>query len=107
MYNIYGCDSTIRYQFGWRIGIEKGQENKTVWSIYPNPANDFLKIVLSNNNPSQYSISFIDITGKELFSKTLNSDTIDISLLTSGMYFVKLFNSKTGKLVGTQKFVKE
>jgi hypothetical protein len=107
MYNVYGCDSTIRYQFGWRIGIEKGQDNKTLWSIYPNPANDFLRIVLSNNNASQYSITLIDVTGKELFSKELNSDTIDISLLTSGMYFVKLFNSKTGKLIGTAKFVKE
>jgi hypothetical protein len=107
MYNIYGCDSTIRYLFGWRIGIEKGQDNKTLWSIYPNPANDFLRIVLSNNNASQYSITLIDVTGKELFSKELNSDTIDISLLTSGMYFVKLFNSKTGKLIGTAKFVKE
>jgi hypothetical protein len=107
MYNIYGCDSTIRYQFGWRIGIEKGQENKTVWSIYPNPANDFLHITLNKNDIISYSISIIDITGKQVISQSISNTPIDISLLRSGMYFVKLLNSKTGKLIGTEKFVKE
>ena len=107
MFNIYGCDSTVRYRCGTNIGFANDIDKELKWNIYPNPTNDFLRIVLSNNNPFQYSISFIDITGKELFSKTLNSDTIDISLLTSGMYFVKLFNSKTGKLIGTEKFVIE
>jgi len=107
MYNIYGCDSTIRYQFGWRIGIEKGQESKTVWGIYPNPANDFLQIMINKNDPNSYSIGIIDITGKEIISQSVSKETIDISSLTSGMYFVKLLNSKTGKLVGTEKFVKE
>lgn len=107
MYNIYGCDSTIRYQFGWRIGIEKGQDSKTVWSIYPNPANDFLQIVINKNDINNYSINIVDITGKQIISQSISNTTIDISLLTDGMYFVKLFNSKTGKLIGTEKFVKE
>ena len=107
MYNIYGCDSTIRYLFGWRIGIEKGQDNKTVWSIYPNPANDFLHILINKNDPNSYAINIIDIMGNQIISQSVSKESIDISSLTSGMYFVKLLNSKTGKLVGTEKFVKE
>jgi len=108
MYNIYGCDSTVRYVCGTNIGIgAQSSSEANSFHIFPNPANDFLQIMINKNDPNSYSISIIDITGKEIISQFISNAPIDVSLLTNGMYFVKLLNSKTGKLVGTEKFVKE
>ena len=108
MYNIYGCDSTVRYVCGTNIGIGAlSSSEANSFHIFPNPANDFLQIMFNKNDPNSYSISIIDITGKEIISQSISNAPIDVSLLTNGMYFVKLLNSKTGKLVGTEKFVKE
>lgn len=106
MYNIYGCDSTVRYVCGTNIGINHISYYIN-WSVYPNPANDYLQITINNNDPNSYSISIIDITGKEVKSLSISNAAIDISLLKSGMYFAKLLNTKTGKVVGNEKFVKE
>jgi len=38
---------------------------------------------------------------------SLGNDKIDVTSLKSGMYFIKLVNTKTGVVVGTEKFVKE
>ncbi len=105
--NIYGCDSTIRYICKTNVGIGEIKNKKLDWSVFPNPANDFLSVKINNNEAIQYSISIIDLTGKELLSQRLNNEAIYISSLTSGMYFVKLLDSKTGKLLGTEKFVKK
>ncbi len=108
MYNIYGCDSTVRYVCGTNIGIRSlSSSEANSFHIFPNPANDFLQLMINKNDSNSYSIGIFDITGKEIISQSLFKETIDISSLTSGMYFVKLLNSKTGKLVGTEKFVKE
>lgn len=108
MYNIYGCDSTVRYICGTNIGVEAvGSNELNAFRLFPNPANDFMQITINKNDPNSYSISIIDITGKEIISQSISNAPIDVSLLTNGMYFVKLLNSKTGKLVGTEKFVKE
>jgi hypothetical protein len=106
MFNIYGCDSTVRYVCGTNIGINHVYDYIN-WSVFPNPANDYLQITLNNNDPNSYSINIIDITGKEVKSLSISNAAIDISLLKSGMYFAKLLNTKTGKVVGNEKFVKE
>jgi hypothetical protein len=106
MYNIYGCDSTVRYEAGWHMGIGKNLNDQFSWSVYPNPANDFIQIKLSINDPAKYSVTIIDVAGREVLTHSLTNDKIDISALKSGMYFIKLINTKTGNVVGTEKFVK-
>ena len=105
MYNIYGCDSTIRYICRTNVGINNFI-NGEAWSIYPNPTNDFLHIILKKNDPANYSVTLIDVTGREVLSPSLLNDRFDISALKSGIYFMKLINTKTGNVVGTEKFVK-
>ena len=106
MFNVYGCDSTVRYRCGTNIGTGVELDNKFSWNIYPNPANDFIMVRLSKNDPAMYSVTIIDIAGHEVLSNSLTNDKIDISALKSGMYFIKLINTKTGNVVGTEKFVK-
>lgn len=107
MFNIYGCDSTVRYICGWHIGIGNELINNLLWSIYPNPSNDFIEVKLNINDPTMYSVTINDVEGKEVLTHSLANNKIDISVLNSGMYFIKLINTKTGNVVGSGKFVKE
>lgn len=57
-------------------------------NLYPNPTNGIINI------PSQFAINKIviyDLSGKVLFEKALQTSTVDIQNLTSGMYLIKLF----------------
>ncbi len=107
MYNIYGCDSTVRYVCGTHISIGKVLNNQLRWTVYPNPVNDFVQVKLSANDPTKYSFIIIDVAGREVLKHSLVNDKIDISVLKSGMYFLRLTNSQTGNIQGTEKFVKE
>ncbi len=106
-YNIYGCDSLVRYVCRTNVGIGNELKHQFRWSIYPNPANDFILIKLSSNDPTKYSVTLIDMAGREVLTHCLVNDKIDISFLKSGLYFIQLVNTKTGNIVGTEKFVKE
>lgn len=69
--------------------------------LYPNPANDVVRI--SSNNNGQMTIAIHDITGKKVISTVLsNTDQINVSDLTTGIYMVKVSQNgatSTKKLV--------
>lgn len=71
--------------------------------IYPNPANDFIKIS-SEHHPCSFVIK--DITGKEIIKNenAENTEFIEISALSPGVYFLTL--STEGKII-TSKFIKQ
>jgi len=91
-------------------GISTIATNALSVAVYPNPAQDHLTIQLKNSEVGDnYEFRIIDITGRELANNnyTVNNDTqtIDISSLTPGIYFLVLSNQQ-GRLT-TQKFIKE
>lgn len=69
-------------------------------SIQPNPANNVLNIVSSDD---LIEVTVLDITGKIILIQN-HRTTIDISDLNSGMYFIKI---KTDQGEFSQKFIKE
>ena len=73
-------------------------------NLYPNPMNDVLNIKLSEVVETRVIIS--DINGKDLQEKLISDieSTIDVSELSSGIYFVKLKNQKGER---TLKLIKE
>ena len=75
--------------------------------IYPNPANKFLTIKFSQQLHGLATLFIMDITGRELLNSQLtihNSQlTIDVSSLSSGMYFLNIQNRDTYVI---QKFIK-
>lgn len=79
-------------------GISEVTYNR-IFDMYPNPANDELNII---NKELISKIDIINISGKLQFSTVQNK--IDISELSQGIYFVKVY-SENG--VATQKFIKE
>ncbi|WP_396184787.1 T9SS type A sorting domain-containing protein [Flavobacterium sp.] len=61
--------------------------------IFPNPVHDTL--LLSENIVNLYiGYTIYDSNGKLVLSQKLNTNTIDMSFLTTGMYFVKFLNEE-------------
>jgi CubicO group peptidase (beta-lactamase class C family) len=70
-------------------------------TIVPNPATDF--IAISNLNSDNYSVEIFDVMGKSTL-KVINQNSIDISTLSTGIYFVTI---RQGNLSITQKLIKK
>ena len=72
------------------------------YSMYPNPANDFLTIA---NAADVSKVDIYTVTGKMVMTVNVGSEnvTLNVSELTTGMYIVNVTNQKG---VQTSKFVK-
>ena len=72
-------------------------------NVYPNPTADMLNFSLKGLEGSPVSI--IDINGKVISSKTIsNENNIEVTALTSGVYFVQL---EVDEKIVNYKFVKK
>jgi blue copper oxidase len=89
-------------------GLSKATAELHDFNLYPNPGKDKLFIAFNESNPSVYYISILNITGKavRMLPQPEWQNGIDISTLSSGVYFLQLTNGKT-KVVTTKKFIKE
>ena len=77
---------------------------KSKLNIYPNPSsNNIINIELPDNVEHGF-LSVIDSSGKVMFSKEINKETVDVSSLSKGNYIVTL---KGNNSLFTGKFVKE
>ncbi len=78
------------------------KHNVFAGQVFPNPANSFIKI--PNSYGSNLHIEILDMQGKVFITKDIfgNIETVDVSLLSEGVYFVRLSNgstTKTSKLI--------
>ncbi|RXR33552.1 T9SS type A sorting domain-containing protein [Flavobacterium piscinae] len=60
-------------------------QNNKRFTIYPNPTNDFLNFQLEDGNTN--SIRLIDINGREIYRGEIINNQLDVSNLTTGLYF--------------------
>jgi hypothetical protein len=80
------------------VGVD--ELGKNAIDIYPNPASDLLTIEASAVDGNVLSIEISNISGQVVMNKALNDFNgyakvqLDISDLTKGVYFVKIFNSE-------------
>lgn len=72
-------------------------------SVFPNPASDFLTVELNDLNNIKFEITKSD--GQVVQSHSLDRPTIDISTLTKGLYYIRLFRNDF-TLNTTIKFIK-
>lgn len=87
---------------GFPLGIKTPiLENST--SIWPNPVNNSLTILMTKNNKA--IVTIIDVNGINILSKIIGSeDQLDLSFLKAGNY---LINIKGDSLNQTHKIIKE
>ncbi|WP_010522674.1 T9SS type A sorting domain-containing protein [Aquimarina agarivorans] len=70
--------------------------------MYPNPANDIVTIYYEDDNQPVMSVEIFNAIGGLVMTDQINSHSntaLDISNLTSGVYFVKASNGKVKKLL--------
>jgi hypothetical protein len=91
------------------LGVDQTVSVKTVdgnlgLEAYPNPFADVLNLNISSLNSNNASVQIIDITGKEVFVKSVSlqqgvtSLALNTSALANGVYFVKV-SSNEGAVV--------
>jgi len=77
-------------------------ENRTEFSVYPNPAQNQLKLMFPNQFSESATIQIINSLGQLVYQNQLPSSLeVDISNLSNGIYFVKVSdgNQSTTKKV--------
>lgn len=87
------------YEYGSVEYISSIEKNNIV--IYPDPADNFIKLKIKNFNIQ--SVTIYDLTGKEVLI-VKEKNTLDISDLFPGMYFLKI--SLANKTI-SGKFIKQ
>jgi len=78
--------------------------NDIVSKIYPNPANNQIKVELKNSGTAELSI--FNVLGQVVWTETLNemTNTVNVSSLNAGVYMLRV---SQGGNVYTTKFTKE
>ena len=100
--NALGCSSQEEVEDSCHaIGIEF-LILEPLLNLYPNPTSTNINI----ETPTQGSISILDINGQKLLQKEITkpNTNVDISILPSGIYLVKIAGTKVLQIV---KFVKK
>ncbi len=73
--------------------------------VFPNPSDNFIRVILNQQNNNNCIAMLFDITGNEILKKEVdsNNNIIDIHFFPSGIYFVKItsnnYNFEVIKLV--------
>ena len=86
----------LRIATTWSEASLTTQEFNTAanFSIYPNPTNTgFVNITTKAN--AAVNVTVFDVLGKQVLSKTLNNNTLDVTSLTTGVYILKLNQNGT------------
>lgn len=74
--------------------LSVGETQFETFKIYPNPAIKGYVNITSKVSGSK-NILIFDVLGKQVIKTTLNGDRLDISVLNSGVYIMKIEHGKT------------
>ena len=66
-------------------------------SVYPNPVNDVLNIDIVNNEINKLDI--LDINGRLMITQERDFETINMSQLNTGIYFITLYSPNNNKVI--------
>jgi len=92
-------------KFGDITTSEKSSEITNNILMSPNPSNGTINFYGKDFNSNNYFLEVYDINGKNIKTSSINSNnTIDLSFLNSGLYYIKLFNN-SHKQITSQKLV--
>jgi hypothetical protein len=89
------------------IGINEMDQENIPFTIYPNPARAELNVLISSKNPGNVKYIITDVMSRPITkgrSTSASGFRIDVSELSSGIYFLSVFNEKTRSV---RKFIVE
>lgn len=73
---------------------EKAEMNSIVLKLYPNPVEDHLNLEINDYKSNLYSYEIINSQGKVVKMDKLDTTVIEVSNLSSGVYFLKLIKAE-------------
>ena len=90
---------------GFPVGLPDLLSKSNALNIYPNPATDKITIE-SSPTPTPSQLSIMNLNGQVLITRQITEPKthVDISMLPSGIYFVRIMGERT---VEVGKFVKQ
>lgn len=91
------------FKIGLYTSIDEKTAQNNLITISPNPTNSMLSI---NSTVEFRSIKIVNPIGQTIAVIENKSNTISVSDLSSGIYFIQLLDKK-GNLLKTEKFIKE
>lgn len=93
------------------VVISEDSDEPSLVSVFPNPAIDQLTIQIEGNEAKEYSLTVYNMLGQVALCATANSDLngytqiqLDISSLSTGNYYLRIFNDD--RLVSIAKIIK-
>ncbi|MFK8060548.1 MAG: T9SS type A sorting domain-containing protein [Polaribacter sp.] len=86
------------------LSVAENEFEKAI-DIFPNPTSEIVNIKVKSNTVKISEIIIFDNQGREILKKLNNFETIDISKLASGIYFLKIKSTTQTSI--TRKLVKE
>ncbi|NJC27356.1 T9SS type A sorting domain-containing protein [Neolewinella antarctica] len=94
--------------FSYSNVINLSREDWVQVDVYPSPVTDELTVAYDASQASQLHVSFYNVSGQRLLSRTLENGArqIDVAALPAGFYSVVITNGDTGR-VTTKKVVKK
>lgn len=96
-----GIADSCDYTYKW-TGIDKNELNSRI-QIFPNPANDYIEIILDIN--SDYKAELYDLNGRLLLTKIFNLNIeLDLVGIKSG-YYLLMIKEKT-EILGSRRLIK-
>ena len=100
-----------RVSYDWNVGVNDVNNNLSLVSLSPNPAQNFVRANIDLAKPSLVNATLTDVTGRivdNVFNGTMNSGknfiTINTSDLAAGVYFVNI-SADNGNVVSTRVVV--
>jgi hypothetical protein len=102
-YRIKEVDIDGAYSFS-NIVLLRNENNTAVFTIYPNPANNLIRVNAPSNVHGNTKIVLFDASGRRLFSSDMNSAVKEINTakVPDGTYIMKIENDGS---ISTQKIV--
>ena len=98
-------NTTVNIVAGPNVGITENVRYEGEISIFPNPANNYLMVIVPEKYRT-FKVDCMDVTGRLLFSKEhINAHVpqqINVSELNSGIYFLRVGN---GEQSAIKKFI--
>jgi hypothetical protein len=87
------------------LGVDDFNNISSLMKLYPNPVQNDLNVKLSQADATQISYTISNLSGQTFSKGILDKEQIDVSQLTTGMYFLQLKSNDGRK--GAKSFIKK
>ncbi|EAP87129.1 hypothetical protein CA2559_00200 [Croceibacter atlanticus HTCC2559] len=95
-------NETLFVQEGQTLSIKDNSALQL--NLYPNPTHQYLYVEGLQNDTKNTSLQIVDVQGKQVNNVRLNSNRVDVSQLSNGIYFATITINNQSQ---TLKFVKD